>query len=75
MLWAGGGITTGQVIGRTDRRGEYVTERRVSPQDFLATIYRHLGIDYERVTINDFSGRPHFLTQNGRAIPELAGAS
>ena len=39
---------TGQVIGATDRRGEDVVERRVGPQDFLATIYRHLGIDYEQ---------------------------
>jgi hypothetical protein len=75
MLWAGGGIATGQVIGSTDRRGEFVTQRRVGPQDFLATIYRHLGIDYERVTINDFIGRPHFIVQNGRAIPELLGTS
>ena len=73
MLWAGGGIATGQVVGSTDRRGEYVSQRRVGPQDFLATIYRHLGIDYERVTINDFTGRPHFLVQNGRPIPELLG--
>ena len=66
---------TGQVIGSTDRRGEFVTQRRVGPQDFLATIYRHLGIDYERVTISDFTGRPHFLVQNGRAISELLGSS
>ncbi len=72
MLFAGGGIRTGQVIGGTDRRGEDVTERRVGPHDFLATIYRHLGIDYERVTIPDFSGRPHFIAPNGRAITELA---
>jgi hypothetical protein len=72
MIWAGGGIQTGQVIGATDRRGESVVSRRVGPQDFLATIYRHLGIDYERVTIPDFFGRPTFLVNNGHAIPELA---
>jgi uncharacterized protein (DUF1501 family) len=72
MLFAGGGIATGQVIGGTDRRGEDVVQRRVGPHDFLATIYRHLGIDYERVTIPDFSGRPNMLVQNGRAIDELA---
>jgi uncharacterized protein (DUF1501 family) len=75
MLWSGGGIATGQVIGATDRRGEDVVERRVGPHDFLATIYRHLGIDFERVTINDFTGRPHFLVQNGRPIPEIAPRS
>src|SRR5207302_6741145 len=44
MLWYGGGIAGGQVIGSTDRRGEEVRTRKVGPHDFLATIYRHLGI-------------------------------
>ncbi len=71
MIWAGGGIRTGQIIGATDRRGEDVTERRFGPQDFLATIYRHLGIDYERVTIPDRAGRPTPIVTHGAAIPEL----
>jgi len=75
MIWAGGGIATGQVIGATDRRGEEVVDRRVGPQDFLATIYRHLGIDYERVTIPDHAGRPTPIVTNGQAIPELTAAS
>ena len=72
MLWAGGGIATGQVIGATDRRGEDVVSHRVGPQDFLATIYHHLGIDYEKVTIQDFSGRPIPIVRDGRAIVELS---
>jgi hypothetical protein len=72
MLWAGGGMATGQVIGATDRRGEYVIDGRVGPQDFLATIYRHLGIDYERVTVPDRVGRPIPIVRNGAAIRELA---
>ena len=75
MIWAGGGIATGQVIGSTDRRGEDVTSRRVGPQDFLATIYRHLGIDYENVTIPDRFGRPTAIVTDGRAIAELAATS
>jgi uncharacterized protein (DUF1501 family) len=71
MLFAGGGIVTGQVIGATDRRGEETVERRVGPQDFLATIYQHLGVDFERVTIPDFSGRPITIVRNGKPIPEL----
>ncbi len=74
MIWAGGGMRTGQVIGATDRHGENVVERRVGPQDFLATIYQHLGIDYERVTIPDLAGRPTPIVTNGRAIPELAAS-
>jgi len=71
LLWAGGGIAGGQVIGATDRRGEDVVERRVGPQDFLATVYHHLGIDYERATIPDFSGRPVPIVRDGKPIPEL----
>jgi uncharacterized protein (DUF1501 family) len=74
MLWAGGGIQTGRVIGATDRFGEYVVDRRVGPQDFLATIYQHLGIDYETVALPDQTGRPTHIVQNGKAIPELVAS-
>ena len=74
MLWAGGGIRTGCVIGATDRLGEDVVDRRFGPQDFLATIYHHLGIDYENVTLPDQSGRPIHIVQNGQAIPELTAS-
>ncbi len=74
MLWAGGGIQTGRVIGSTDRFGEYVVDRRVGPQDFLATIYQHLGIDYENVALPDQTGRPIHIVQNGKSIPELVAS-
>jgi len=75
ILFAGGGIRTGQIIGATDARGEEVVERRVGPHDFLATIYRHLGIDYKTVALPDFSGRPRPIVTDGDAIPELARSS
>jgi Protein of unknown function (DUF1501) len=63
------------VIGATDSRGEYVTDRRVGVQDFLATVYRHLGVDAERVAFSNFSGRPIPILADGRPIRELtAGA-
>lgn len=70
-IWAGGGIQTGGVIGATDKRGEDVTERPCSASDFLATIYHHLGIDHQKVTINDLNGRPTHIVENGRPIAEL----
>ncbi len=73
MLFAGGGIRTGAVIGATDARGEDPIERRVGPDDFLATIYRHLGIDRINSGIVDFSGRPVLLAPRGEPIPELTG--
>jgi uncharacterized protein (DUF1501 family) len=71
-LWAGGGIKTGGVIGSTDKRGEEVIDRLCKPGDFLATIYRHLGIDIAQ-TLTDFSGRPNLIVSTGAAIPELIG--
>ncbi|MEZ6135831.1 MAG: DUF1501 domain-containing protein [Pirellulaceae bacterium] len=70
-IWAGGGLQTGQVIGATDRLGEDVIERICGPDDFLATIYHHLGIDFANTTIADFSGRPTPIVNAGRPIPEL----
>jgi uncharacterized protein (DUF1501 family) len=70
-LWAGGGIETGRVIGATDKRGEDVVERRCGTGDFLATIYRHLGIDAAHVAIPDFFGRPQPILNEGAPIPEL----
>ncbi len=71
MLFAGGGIATGGAIGATDRRGEEVVEGRACPGDFLATIYRHLGIDAERIAIPDFSGRPVPILSEGQPIAGL----
>ncbi|MCX7386593.1 MAG: DUF1501 domain-containing protein [Planctomycetales bacterium] len=71
MLFAGGGIRTGQVIGATDARGEDPVDRRVGTGDFLATIYKHLHIDYEHLAIADFAGRPVPILNSGAPIPEL----
>jgi len=72
ILFAGGGIPGGQVIGATDIRGEQVVDRRVTTGDFLATIYRHLGIDAEGIAIINHAGRPiPILPYGGRPIPEL----
>lgn len=72
QLWAGGGITTGGVIGATDKRGEDVVERIAGPGDFMATIYQHLGIRASEISLPDFSGRPNPILPRGQPIPELA---
>lgn len=72
MLFAGGAIRTGQVIGATDARGEDPISGKVTPEDFLATLYRHLGIDIDHTMIRDFSGRPTPIIRKGRPIAELA---
>jgi hypothetical protein len=70
-FFAGGGVRGGTVIGATDKHGEEVVERHATPGDFLATIYRHLGIDAGQITIPDFSGRPNLILPRGAPIPEL----
>ncbi len=75
FLFSGGGIREGAVIGATDKRGEHPTDRRVGAGDFLATLYRHLGVDAERGTVQDPAGRPvPLLQQGGEPIRELARA-
>jgi len=74
FLFSGGGIAGGQVIGATDRRGEHATDRRVGVGDFLATVYRHLGIDAEQVEIRDSTGRPiPFSVKESRFQNSLPG--
>ena len=74
MLFAGGGIETGQVIGATDPHGEDPVDRRVSPGDFLATIYDHLGVDFDHLALPNFAGRPIPILADGEPIPELRGS-
>jgi hypothetical protein len=73
MLFAGGGMTTGQVIGATDARGEQVKDRIVGVRDFLATVYRHLGVPAHGMEFTDYSGRPIPILPEGQLIPELCG--
>ena len=69
-LIAGGGLRMGQVVGATNSKAEYPTERPLTPQDLLATIYRHLGISPDH-TFTDFSGRPVPVLHHGEPIREL----
>lgn len=70
VLFSGGGLRTGQVVGTTNRRGEYPASRPLSPKDVLATIYQHLGID-ARHELYDYSGRPIPVLPWGEPISEL----
>jgi hypothetical protein len=70
-LLAGGGLRTGQAIGRTNRLAEVPLDRPVHFQEVLATIYHHLGIDVSQTTLPDLNGRPHYLVDGYRPIAEL----
>jgi uncharacterized protein (DUF1501 family) len=71
LLFAGGGIRAGQIVGATDKQGGDVTDRRVGVRDILATLYHHLGISAEQISLADAGGRPIPILPEGRPIPEL----
>jgi hypothetical protein len=73
-LIAGGGMHHGQVIGSTDRLGGEAASRPVTYPEVHATLYHCLGLDVNKVTVPDLTGRPQFLVENGvQPIRELVG--
>ena len=70
LLFAGGGMKVGQVIGATDSRAMYPTSRPYSPGDVLATVYNFLGISTEG-EFRDATNRPLTILPEGRPIAEL----
>lgn len=71
-LLAGGGMKTGQVIGATDRIAGEAVARPVTWGELFATLYHNLGIDAQRTTLPDLSGRPqHLVEGDSRPLAEL----
>ena len=67
----GGGIKAGQVIGKTDKEGASVVERRIPAIDFLATVCTILGIKYNKQNYTP-SNRPIRIVDKGaKPIKEL----
>ena len=69
-LVAGGGLRMGQVVGQTNSKSEYPLHDPVTPQDLLATVYRHLGID-DHHAFTSFAGRPVPILSAGEPIAQL----
>src|SRR5262245_20951834 len=67
---AGGRIQGGRVVGSSDPKGAEPASNPKTPQDVLATMYRHLGID-TNAQYADHSGRPHPVLPSGSPIEEL----
>jgi hypothetical protein len=70
VLVAGGGLTPGVVVGRTNAKAEHPVERALKPGALLATIYHQLGID-ATLTFKDHTGRPHPVVDDPTPIKEL----
>ena len=70
VLLAGGELKTGQIVGSSDSNGAVPQDRPYRPENVLAMLYRHLGIDVS-ATFPDNSGRPRYVLERRELITEL----
>lgn len=69
-ILAGAGIAGGQVYGKTDKHGSYVTNKPIRPEELSATIYHALDIPLNEPQNNSGISRP---ITTGKPVMELFG--
>src|SRR5260370_295382 len=67
---AGGPVKGGRVVGASDSKGAFPRSNPKTPQDVLALLYRHLGVDTRQQYLNE-AGRPIPVLPGGTPIEEL----
>jgi len=67
---AGGPVKGGRVVGASDAQGAFPAANPKTPQDVLATMYRHLGVDIHKQYVTP-AGRPIAVLPSGQPIQEL----
>lgn len=67
---AGGKVQGGRVIGSSDAKGAFPKDNPKTPQDVLATIYDHLGVNTSKQYLTA-AGRPVSVLPHGEPIREL----
>ncbi len=72
VLFAGGGIKPGIVIGATDKGATAPVSDPVGVEDLLRTIFHQMGIDSTK-TYNTPLGRPVPIVNGGRVVKDLVG--
>ncbi len=72
IVYAGGGLKMGQMIGTTNSTAEHPTSKPYTPGCVLATMYQVLGIDTKHA-FYDQAQRPLPILSEGEAIGELVG--
>jgi hypothetical protein len=70
LALAGGGLRMGQVVGESDAKLYRPATKAIGPQDLMATIFQVLGLDTKLQFFNQ-AGRPVYMVEEGRPIPEL----
>lgn len=58
ILFAGGGVSGGNIVGSSDRIGGYPHQNPKTPEDVAATLFDALGIPADSM-YHDITGRPH----------------
>lgn len=71
VVLSGGDLKVGKVIGSSDGKGAVPVDQPYRPENVLAVLYRHLGID-PQTTFFDNAGRPRYVLERREMIPELA---
>jgi arylsulfatase A-like enzyme len=66
IVMGGGGLKTGQFVGRTSKDGREVEDRPIRAHDFLATVCRALAIDPSR----EYDLRDGHPLAPGDSVPE-----
>lgn len=70
VLFAGGGIKPGQVIGATDKTASAPTADPVSIADLLRTVFHLMGIDCDKTYLTPL-GRPVPVVDGGKVVEGL----
>lgn len=68
---AGGPVKGGRVVGESDAKAAFPKSNPKTPQDVLATIYKHLGVDGSVSYVNR-AGRPIQALPFGQPIHEFS---
>jgi hypothetical protein len=70
VIFAGGGIKPGQVIGATDKKASAPVGDPVGVEDILRTVFGQLGVDTTKTYYTPL-GRPVPIVDGGRVIAKL----
>ncbi len=72
VCMGGGGVHTGMTVGTSNERSEAPKDRPVRVEDVAATLYKAMGIDYEKEYMSP-QERPFKINYDGTPLPELIG--
>jgi len=71
LLFAGGGIARGKVVGASDKHAATPVDNPISPKDLLATMYHLLGIDPHTRIPDRAGGLIPIVPESSRVVQEI----